>query len=146
MGEIYKCAESVLTRKDYAGLYGNLDKADEASEKAKFLFSAPDIRPQIEDIEIFAIDGGCKYEPAGTCSSIGQYSIISKDGTENYQCTWRIVSGDAEIISNPYETTVLIQTAESNVDVPFEVECKVVDDLSKQKILLASFVHTRAPV
>ena len=137
----------VLVGKDINGTYGNLEKADEASRKAEFIFSEIADRDTVTGLSISLVDGGsCTYSAGSTCVSTATYQIDSTDEMTEPAYKWSITAGNASLVNDDWEATIEVQTSDSDQNEIFTLQCIVIDDFEKQVTVSSSFTHTKTQV
>ena len=137
----------ILVGKDINGTYGNLEKADEASRKADFIFSEIANRDTIAGLSISLVNGGsCTYSAGSTCVSTATYEIVETEEMISPIYKWSITAGNASLINDDWEATIEIQTADSDQNETFTLQCIVIDDFEKQVTISSSFTHTKTQV
>ena len=137
----------VLVGKDINCTYGNLEKADEASRKAEFIFSEVADRDIIEGLSISLVDGGnCTYSAGSSCVSTATYEIITTEDMTEPAYKWSITAGNASLVNDDWEATIEVQTSDSDQNETFTLQCIVIDDFEKQVTVSSSFTHTKTQV
>lgn len=130
---------------DFKLLYGNLNKMDDSSIHAEFIFNDPNDRREIEDnISLVELNQGkCYHLTNDVCSIESSYEIqagTDVDTTE-YEYLWELISGSAEIITEPDQVRITVKSTDIETTQNFTLRCSVVNDNYEQKIFQQEFTH-----
>ncbi len=117
-----------LTGSDFKLIYGNLDKSDYATLRAKFIYADAGQRAPIDDTFTVEVAGSdtCYYEAGNTFNINTLYRLTSGSGEySQYKVLWKLISGDVELIGDTGSREVMISSKDIAGDNPFVLHCYI---------------------